>query len=689
MCRMPRFSTALARLACAAVCAVGLGASTASATPATYTHTQSIPVPPASNYAGVGGGDGWAVALSPTSVYNVFHHQAQVTVACHRQADASACWAPKTVKDGTGGDFGSTGQPGLYLDQATGKLYLFANRNADNTAGVLCFDTVVAEGAGDPFCGFTELTPVGGGPGAVASPSISNPNVVGGRMYAMNYVSGKDDTGAANRMLCMELSTHTPCAGQPYSVGIGAGVVSVGNFPSPAASAIGSRIFFPLTVDGAATMRCFDTATGAQCAGSWPQPIANGLPSSVGSPFPLLSTTGVPTGVCLPAGATAPCFALDGTPTALPVDLAAVLPTSDGWNGPPVVIGPRVYLPSGNGDVVFCWDFLAGKACDHFPKQTTNANYLYTVNPDPARPDCIWVNADGGSAQIQNFDAYSGAACGTGAIRVLSSSFIAPQAQCAPTDYLALRLVDPARSAYADGTVTIADASGTPLPGAAALPIDGDGAVSLTSLGVDPKIGLPQFIIALNGAPAQQSAVSVELSWRADYDAACATPGTVAQQDAVPTPTPAPAAAPTPTPAPTRAPDQGAVLAERAAPRLVGTATFATSTLRFGRSTTLKVRVTNKGNAASTAGKVCVTLSKALVILSAPKGVTVSGATVCAKRGAISPGKTVTVASGIVVRGVVATPKAAVRDATNDGVSVTGDQLRVLRVQTRGGGVTG
>ena len=33
----------------------------------TYTATQTTPVPPASSYAGSAGGDGWAVALTPTA----------------------------------------------------------------------------------------------------------------------------------------------------------------------------------------------------------------------------------------------------------------------------------------------------------------------------------------------------------------------------------------------------------------------------------------------------------------------------------------------------------------------------------------------------------------------------------------------------------------------------------------------
>ncbi len=58
------------------VASIGVPRAVAAAATTTYSATETIPVPPASNYAGSGGGDGWAVALSTGDVYNVFHHQA-------------------------------------------------------------------------------------------------------------------------------------------------------------------------------------------------------------------------------------------------------------------------------------------------------------------------------------------------------------------------------------------------------------------------------------------------------------------------------------------------------------------------------------------------------------------------------------------------------------------------------------
>jgi hypothetical protein len=663
----------------------------AAAAPATYTHTQTIPVPPASNYSGTGGGDGWGISLSSTSVYNVFHHSSGTTLACHRQTDASQCWPAKTIVDADGHGFSSGAQSGTFLQQASGKLYSVGRRSFDQTTGVVCIDTVAAEGAGSPFCGFTPLTPVGAAP----LPAFSAPVIVGQRLYAFNPQNVTGDANGANRMLCVDLATQTPCAGQPFSLGI-TGAVTTSAFPAPAATLIGGRIFVPLRVAGTTALQCFDPATGAACGGAWPQPIPTISAENVGAAFPVLNAAGTPTGLCLPEGPGSPCFTLAGAPLVVAPALNAAIPTTSGWNGPAVVIGPRVYIASNEGaagDRITCWDFLADKACDNFPKKPVGAGYVYTVNADPQRPDCLWLNADYGAAQIQNFDAYSGAACGVGAIRVLASSFIAPAAKCAPTSYLALRLVDPARAAYTDGSVTIADGSGQALPGASALTIDAAGAVDLRSLAIDPAIGLPQFVIALTGASAQQQAVTVELSWRADYDATCDAPGTIAKPDPAPTASPAPTLTPapaTPTVAPTPAPAQGAVLGARAAPKLTGSARFAAHTLRVGQTTTLTVSVRNSGDAASTAGEVCVRVASSLVILRVPAGVTMKGSVLCAKRTATAAGASTTAAKGIVVRAVTAAARATVTDGKNDGVTLSGDALRALRAQsTRGGGVTG
>ena len=210
--------------------------------------------------------------------------------------------------------------------------------------------------------------------------------------------------------------------------------------------------------------------------------------------------------------------------------MTAAIAGTTPWNGPPVTLGARVYLANGGNDTVRCYDFATAATCPNFPKATTGAGYIYTVNADPQRPDCLWVNADFGSSQIQNFDAYTGGACGGGAIRVLASSLVAPTQTCVPDRYTALKVLSPGRGSYTDGTVTFLDGNGQPIPGMSDRPLDVTGSVDLRDLDFTSDTGLPQFLIELNGASGDPTAVTVELSWTGDDDTSCQPQSSVVVQ---------------------------------------------------------------------------------------------------------------------------------------------------------------
>ncbi len=496
--------------------------SPASAATTTYTATETIPVPPASTYAGSGGGDGWAVALSSTAVYNVFHHAGYLEVACHLQADASACWSPEIITDGSGNGFASSGQPGLWLDQNSGRLYVYATRTSDQTGGVVCIDTTQAASNPDPFCGFTALTATGEAPISSGISALSDPAVVGSRWYAFNYVSGSTATGTKNSLLCFDLTTFAACGSQPYFLNFGAGTVSAGSFPEPAVATIGHDVIVPVNVNGADQLACFDNNTLANCTGSWPIALGISYASNYGAPYPLLSNTGALLGVCLPTG-TDPCYDLTGASVATPAGMPGAISATLGWNGPAFTLGPRVYVPSGWGGVL-CYDAATDASCVNFPKSFSNLDLLYTVNADPQRPECIWVNSDNGSGQIQNFDAYTGGACGQGPIRVLASSFVVPNPVCAPTSYTKLQVLQPARNSYSDGTVAFEDGDGNPLP-QSDLTLDNTGSISLVGLNLSTNIGLPEFLITLNGAQGTPSSVQVQLTWTGTDDPSCVPHG--------------------------------------------------------------------------------------------------------------------------------------------------------------------
>jgi surface antigen len=489
----------------------------------TYSATQTIPVPPASTYAGSGGGDGWAVAMTSTAVYNVFHHSTSLEVACHLQSDASECWAPKTITDASGTGFAVSGHPGLWIDQATGRLSVYATRASDQVGGVVCVDTTQPGDVADPFCGFTALTTAGDSP-VNGWGAISAPVVVGSRWYAMNYAPSAGADRAQNHLLCFDLAAQATCDAQPFALDLGGSVMTT-SWPSPLIAAIGTQIVVPARVDGSETLACFDTVTRSECAGTWPATPAAGYAGQAGAPVPTTDPAGRINGFCLPTGTDA-CFTLSGAATAAPSGLAAVVGASDPWNGPALLLGPRVYVPNGNTNSVQCFDYSADAACAGFPKSFANLNYLYTVNADPQRPDCIWVNADGGSGQIQNFDAYNGNSCGQGPIRVLASSIVVPTDLCLPGSYQALQVTAPPRDAYTSGTVQFLDGAGRPISSAADRALDGTGSADLSNLSLNTATGLPQFLISLVGAQTTPGSVTVKLTWTGVFDPSCVKPGT-------------------------------------------------------------------------------------------------------------------------------------------------------------------
>lgn len=518
----------------------------------TLTAISTIAVPPASNFAGSGGGDGWAVALSETAAYNVFHHDSQsLTVACHLQSNAEPCsgW-PKTISEPEGSAFSSQAQPGMYLNQSTGKLYVFTTRLTDHTGGVLCVET--ASEAADPFCGFIALTGKEEAPPTTSRgiSGMSNPMLIGSHLYSFNFAAGEQE-GTRNELTCFDVGASAPCAGQPYPVTIPAGTVETnGNEPVGETAAIGGKAIIPIQIEGASYLACFDDATQKTCGGQWPVKLSFPYVSGFGAPFPLLTASGSTIGLCLPTGEDQ-CFDLEGEAVATPAGMTEAIPATEEWNGPGLVLGPRVYLPNGNNESVDCYDYSTGKSCANFPKHLENLGLLYTVNPDPQRPTCIWVNSDFGSAQIQNFDAYTGEACGEGVIRALASQFVVPQPQCTPLSYVSFQVLTPARETYTSGSIAFDDGDGNLIPGLEERQVDATGVVSLAGLSLNTATGLPQFLITLTGEVGKVGAVEVRLTWTANYNATCIGPQTTVIKPATAT---APAAASAPASVPASAP---------------------------------------------------------------------------------------------------------------------------------------
>jgi hypothetical protein len=306
--------------------------------------------------------------------------------------------------------------------------------------------------------------------------------------------------------------------------------------------AIEGQLLIPLEIEGAIRIACFKDATQSACSGAWP--LAAEF-KYWGTPFPMLSKSGKVTGFCLPNSAD-PCYTLEAAAVETPPGMSAVIEENNEWNGPALTLGSRVYVPNGQaneeiGDVE-CFDYSTDASCAHFPKMFTGLEYLYTVNRDPQRPSCIWVNSDSGEAQIQDFDAYTGEACGSGPARVFATQFVAHAPKCTPTSFTSLKVIEPARSSYASAMISFADGDGNPITALGERPLGPNGEASLAGLEPVTEAGLPQFLFSFTGLGGELSALEVELTWRGISSPECEVEGITSQKipPAPPAPKPSP-----------------------------------------------------------------------------------------------------------------------------------------------------
>jgi uncharacterized repeat protein (TIGR01451 family) len=482
---------------------LSLGSVANAATSVPLTKDVTVAAPPSSTFSSATSGDGWDVQFYGARIYNVFHHNSGAyQIDCHEQSDGSHCadgaaW-PKTITDGGGGGYGTPGHSTGWVDTTTGDFYGWTTRASDNTGGVICVD--LASTDANPFCGFTPLT----GAGAAAMPmgsGVDGGALVGGKMYAVNAAgSGSPLDGA---LLCFDTQTKAPCDGQP--------------FKQPDLSAIGSSVFdWAAVADGkvftstdSGKLDCFDPASGSVCSGSWPV-LA---PNSQAKPFPMLDASGSHVGVCIPQPNVVPCWNFDGSQAVTPAALQSAIANGGSWEST-TTIATRVLVAGGNS-VVYCYDFATGSQCANFPKSMVGSSLLYTVNPDPNRYGCIWTNADGGTSQIQNFDAFTGESGCSGTTRVAATVLI-PNAACAALSWSSMQIVDPAPAGYTSATVDVTDNSGNAI--ASGLAVDGSGSVDLSAL--DPGV-MPIFGISFDTPTFSASGIELRFTWESPDDIAC------------------------------------------------------------------------------------------------------------------------------------------------------------------------
>ncbi|MGC9671440.1 fibronectin type III domain-containing protein [Planosporangium sp. 12N6] len=447
-------------------------------------------------------------------VFNAFHHNStSYMVDCHNQSDGNHCdtvsgtspW-PKTVTGPSSEGFATPGHSTGWVDTSNGRFYGWAQRITDNTGGVLCVDLTTS--ASNPYCGFTALTGAGEAVQGFGS-SIDGQAIVGQKMYALN-ASGTT-TGAGNKLLCFDQIAKSACAGQPYAIGRDS--TSASSFDWTVG--IAGKVFAYYATASGYAVNCFDPATTATCAGTWPQTTTA---SNIAQPFPMLDANGDPTGICLPVQGAAPCWSLAGGSVVTPAALNSALGMGGNWENS-IALGTRIYVANGGTNSISCYDFAAGAGCQNFPKSIQNAGLVYTVQPDPVRIGCLWTNADNGSSQIQNFDAYTGGPCGN-TIRV-STDMIIPQGQCTPTAWKSVALLDPAPSGYQAATFDITRANGVAVPGGSNLAVNAQGALDLSGLDLSSSGMRPLFALTMTNPTLNPAGLKLSFAWYGPSDPVC------------------------------------------------------------------------------------------------------------------------------------------------------------------------
>jgi hypothetical protein len=296
-------------------------------------------------------------------------------------------------------DNSTPGKPVEYLDRGTGRLYfpvMKFNTLPPNDLGILCADL-----ATKTSCGFYNLETFG-----TNLYNIAGIGGIGGKVYAQ-LQDGK--------IGCLDTTTATPtaCAGQPYSIIPSYSFAQTGG----SSEIIGTRIYSVWqTSTSSFFLSCFDASSNTPCAGWSSNPQS--IPGMIGILYPLLSTGGAVTGICVHAtsgGSGFNCYdPSTGSPLPFPPSYLTWVNTFGGGFYQGVGYGQTGYYKtrvfnSNSSATMGCYDFATQAPCGGlFPLSGVTTRHYATI-ADPERPGCMWYYGDDG--KLGSFLAANGSAC--------------------------------------------------------------------------------------------------------------------------------------------------------------------------------------------------------------------------------------------------------------------------------------
>lgn len=463
---------------------------------------------PAGTFGASTGGDGWDVFFYDNYVLNIFHHDSTyIGLDCHLRSaagglnggDRCAGYDPvdSTPADGKDSQFEgyqTANRSGGWVNGSTGKMYAFTIQNSSQKVGTLCINLDVAPPVS---CGFIELSPE---IDQTDFTYLSNAEGIGGRLFGIEM--------RHKQLLCYDPSTNAKCVGSPIALDP-ASAFGWSEMGAIHVVGLGSKVFASTTT----TLYCFESATLAPCAGSWPRSLSGlGWTWKVMPHVVHMNTSGTVDGICLMQG----CLDLTGT----------VRTGVGGWVNPYSVTGwgttdqyfgvygsyvstaGRAFMAPILGSAqVFCFDFATEAACSGFdttPFATGQGDSLYALRADPNNPGCVFWNRDY-PGQIGLFDAYTGEqTCSGNPVITMQPSQFAPRFVCTTSGGIDRWKTITLASTSGNGVattqkLTIRKANGEAIEGWTDVPLTFGVAKDLSGLPVSTSGARPTFNVAFTG----------------------------------------------------------------------------------------------------------------------------------------------------------------------------------------------
>ncbi len=482
----------------------------------------SIPGVPAAIFSGNAGGDGFNVAQANGHIYNVFHHDNSVIVNCHDELTSELCdynsidWPVVVTSEVGAGMYSSA-----FINTAETKLYVWAIKRGES-AGIQCMNLADASD-----CGYQVLSTIEN-EGSTVIIDIGSSEYVdwgSGAQISNRIFAPFAQSDGQTWLACFDLKKELACnetafEGPALEPGVESFEGSI--FNGPHAFAYGQKVYSDYFnyYSSATSVVCWDNATQSLCDGDWPN-----IGFSTSGFMPILNQLGEVESICsLNMGMGNRCInAQTGENVDIP-NYVSEFPTEGqiaAFIGQSLIFGKKVVtIATGIGSIgiISCLDYSTETPILCGFLELPDTSFIYSLNRDPHRPTCVWINADGGDAQITNFDVLTMEQGCSGSLRTSLLQLSTKAEGCDVASWDSVEITSP--SNWSSASITVLDQNGEVLPGGDAVEISS--ANTATSLaGVDfSNVESPYFDFDVQGTDLSEG-LEVTFKWHTSTPQIC------------------------------------------------------------------------------------------------------------------------------------------------------------------------